>query len=142
MLRAVGAAAAAGLEVFVQLGAQGEEGGGEAEDDAGGEGDAEGKQQHAGVEVHFVEAGNVAGNEEGDGARGEGGKERPQRAADQRQGKALGEQLGEEAGGSGTERDADGDFLLPSSGAGQQEVGDVGGGNQEDEEDGGEKSEQ
>ena len=49
---------------------------------------------------------------------------------------AFGEELANEAEARGSEGDADGDFLAAGGGAGEQQIGDVGAGHQQDESDG------
>ena len=69
-------------------------------------------------------------------ARPEGDQE-PGRPAEERQDDALGHQLAHQAQPAGPHRQADGNLLAPRRGACQEEVGDVGAGDQQDQTDDG-----
>ena len=122
------------FEVAGEIGAGGAEGGGESEEEAGTGRDGEGEEEDGGIEIE-AESGAIengwadgpeevaapAGEEESGGAAGQGEEE------------AFGEELAEEAGAGGAEGEAEGDFLVAGGGPGEEEIGDVGAGDQENE---------
>src|SRR5688500_4016113 len=67
------------------------------------------------------------------------GHEQAESAAEESQEDAFGEQLADEPGAASSEGGANGDFFLTDSRASEQEVGDIGAGNQHDEADGAEE---
>ena len=67
---------------------------------------------------------------------------RPSDAAGERQQHAFGQQLADDAAAAGADRGADRDLALPAGGADQQQVGDVGAGDQQHEADRAEQHQQ
>ena len=61
------------------------------------------------------------------------GEEDAECAADEREKRAFGEQLADDAAAACAERGAEGDFTFAGGGASEDEIGDVDAGNQEDE---------
>ncbi len=96
------------------------------------------KSRHGYVEVRigFVrDAELISGHKAHDSAKQGDGEQCPEKAAHQRQGKAFDQELAEDARAGGTLRGADGDFFLPRSAPGEQQVRDIDAGDQEDEAD-------
>ena len=77
--------------------------------------------------------------EQGDGAPG---KEEAEDRAGEREEQVLGKELTEKAEAGGAQGAADGDLFLPGDGAREEQVGDVGAGDQEDDADGAEQEEE
>ena len=129
------AAASAGFERAVEVDADRRQGGGEAEEDAGGYRNQECKGEHGAVDADFLEARDVARVHAADDEEAGLGHQQAENAAEDSDQDAFGEELADEAGPAGAEGGADGDFFLASGGAGEQEVGDVGAGDEQHEAD-------
>ena len=101
----------------------------QAEQEGGQHGDAEGEGQDMGIEAHRQPGArhDQAEQEAQDPAR----HEQAERAPEQRQEQALREQLPHQAATAGAEGEADRDLPLPARGAGQEQVADVGAGDQQ-----------
>jgi len=74
--------------------------------------------------------------------RGEDGKEKSRGSGKEGEEKALGEHLLEDAGAGGAKSEAHGEFAAAARGAREQEIGDVGAGDEEHEADGADEHEQ
>jgi hypothetical protein len=109
----------------------------EAEDDAGRETDRDEEPEDGRVHreldpIRLADVGNGAVEE----PNPEDGERQAQRAAKEGQQDAFHEQLPDDAGAAGPERDANGHFARAVGGSGEQEVGDVGARDEQDEADG------
>jgi len=135
--------AASFLEVLVEFGFEALLGGREAEEEAGAEGETEGKEQGGDIEAEGVFDGEVtAGHEEAEQVGCPPGDDETGQSAEQAEDEAFGEELPKEVAVAGADGQADGDFLLATEGAGEEEVGDIGDDDEEDAEaDGGEGGE-
>ena len=137
-----GGPAAAFLERALQVRRRGVDRGREPEQHARQHRDDEGEDHHRPVDPDLVAARQVADVHRHQGAHAEVGQEQPHHAAGQRDDDALGEELPEQALPRGAERGAHRDLLRPRRGAGQQQVGHVGAGDEEHEPHRAEKDEQ
>ena len=111
--------------------------GDQAEDDPGEERYGEGETEHAAVDVDRRirrQPGGVQRDQRGERPDGD---QRPQDPAAQRQKHALGEELADQAQAIGAERGPDRQFGAPARGARQQQVGEVGAGDQKNKKDDG-----
>ena len=136
---AVARAAAAFLERGRQPRAREAQHGNEAEEDTREERDAQREGQHDGVDADLVEARQVLRpdcREQADAGRGE-----PEAAetAEEAEREALGQQFGGQPPPARAERRADGQLLLSPLGAHEEEVGDVGAGDEQHDADGAEE---
>jgi hypothetical protein len=116
-----------------QVGLRGAQRRHQPEDERAAEGDGEGEDQRAGVHVerdHRRDAGDRA--QDVDAPRGQ---QRPEGAGDHRQDEALEHELADDAAAAGAERGAHGDLVAARGAAREQQVGDVGAGDEEDEHD-------
>ena len=133
-LCARGAGSATILEGVGEMEARGAEGGDGAEEDGGGDGESEGEAEQAKIEADieresFEAAGDHA-EQQPVGGSGEGDAER---AADQGEDQALGKELPDDARAPRTERLANSKFACACGRAGEQEIGDVGAGDEQDQ---------
>ncbi len=128
-------AAAGGFERRVQVHFDGAPGGGDAEEKAGDEGDAEGEGQNGAVDGDVLQPRNVAGIDGAHHVEGPLGDEEAGGAAHDGEQKAFGQQLADDAQAARAQRGADGDFLFAGGGAREQQVGDVGAGDQQNQRD-------
>ncbi len=140
LAKAGAGAAAIFLEGGGQIGPRGLQGGNQPEQDAGGHGNDNSEHEHAPVEgdqgAVLADAGKVGGVDAEQGANPDDSGGGSDRSADQGEEYAFGEQLADDAGTSSAHGDADGHFATAADGACQEEIGDVGTGDQEDEADG------
>ena len=143
---ALGAAArphaTAAPQRVVEVGAAREEHRHEAEEEPGGERDRHRHGEDAPVDADGGGARKIERQEREDGARAPGGDEEPEPAAEEREEKALGEELPEEPLAPGAEGDADRELAGPAARAREEEVGHVGAGDEEDERDRAEEDEE
>ena len=124
------------LQDVVEIDARGAQGGQEAEDEAGGDGDDEGKRHHAQVDVHVAQQLREAGgDDEGEEARAPEREHEAAAAPDEGQDEVLGQELPHEPAPAGSGGRAQGELLLPRRARGQQQVRDVGAGDEQDEAD-------
>ena len=139
-------AVAAFLERGVQVGARGADGGRQAEENAGEQRDAEGEEQHAPVEPDggsaFANKGQVGGADGEQGANADVADKKAEDASAEREHEALGEQLANDADAAGTHGSADGELPLAAGGTHEQQIGDVGAGDEQDEAHSSEQNEQ
>ena len=125
-----GAAAAGRFEGGIDVHSDRAPGGGDAEEEAGDDGDAEGEGENGAVDLDFLQTGDVAGVDGSYDVESPLGDEETGGAAHDGEEKALGEQLADDAQAAGAQGGTDGDFFFARGGAGEQEVGDVGAGDQ------------
>ena len=126
--------AGVGAERGCVSGACGGEGRGESEEEPGDEGDSESEKQdghirggvHCDVGIALAEKGDKSAS---------GGEGEAQSEKTAREGKEEGfdEALADDACAAGAECEAGGDFALASGGAGEEEVGEVGAGDEKDQ---------
>ena len=100
------------------------------EDDAGQHGDGDGEDQHAIIDRDLARARDAVRADGDDQVYAPARQQQAQRAAGGRQQHALGQQLPDDAPAARAHGRADGHLFLPRSGARQQQVGDVGAGDQ------------
>ena len=109
-----------------------------AEKDAGEDGDGDGEGEDVEIERDYGFVGyGVLGQQSDDGFDSTIGEEHAQSTAGQRKEHAFGEKLLNDALGAGTHGGADGDFTAARAGAGEQKIGDVGAGDEEEKANGG-----
>ena len=94
------------------------------------------------AEPVFADAGKIAGVDGEQQADADESENEAQQASGQRERKALGQQLADDLEASGAERGAGCEFALSYRGAHQQEIGDVGAGNEKNEADRAEQNQQ
>ncbi len=127
------AAAVHGAGQRRRVGPGGGDRGAESEEDAGRDRDGEREDQDAAVDrdrCRLGEAQRKNPDEQVEAPRRERHSQQSSRAREQ---DALGQQLTEDASAGGAEGDAQGDLAAPRERAGEQQVGDVGAGDQENE---------
>ncbi len=128
--------AGVGAECCGCFGARGGEGGCEAEEKCGEERDAEGEEQDGQIRRGSHGDVVVALAEEGDeGAGGGEGDAESEEAAGEGEEEGFDEALADDACAAGAEGEASGDFALAGGGAGEEEVGEVGAGDEKNEND-------
>src|SRR5436309_4189250 len=123
------------LERVVEIGARRLQRRRQAEDQTGRERDDHRERKHGAVDADLL---NVRQVEPAQRAKDAGAPEReqqPQRAAEQREQRAFGQQLADQAKPSGAESGADGDLALARRRARQQQVRGVGAGDEQNESD-------
>src|SRR6266516_5710715 len=123
------------LERVVEIGARRLQRRRQAEDQTGRERDDHRERKHGAVDADLL---NVRQVEPAQRAKDAGAPEReqqPQRAAEQREQRAFGQQLADQAKPSGAESGADGDLTLARRRARQQQVRGVGAGDEQNESD-------
>ena len=139
-LAEAGAGAVAALfKSGVEVGARGTDGGEETEEDAGDERDDEGEGEDAPVDADggsgFADAWDVAGVDGEKPAHTDVAEDETEDAAGEGEEDAFGKQLTDDVSAACAERDADGELALASCGADEEEICDVGAGDEEDESD-------
>ncbi len=127
------AAAPGLLERLVQPGRERTPGGDEAERDSGHHGHHGGEGEDGRVDADLVGSRDVGGERGEQGLQAEVGQADPGERAQHREENALRQELAQQAPPRRAQGEADRDLPLPVGGPGQQEVGDVGAGDQEDE---------
>ena len=132
--------AAALLQYGLEIGAGELQGGGESEEDAGEGGDGQGEEQHGQAERDLLIArqGEAAGFGDGGGEQvgGPPGEQESERAAGRGEQYGFDEKLAHQAAASGAQCQAEGDLLLTAAGAAEEQVGDVGAGDEQQKGDG------
>ncbi len=112
----------------------GADGGGEAEEDAGQNGQTGGEREHAPVRLQVDEQAVALGAQEGHQGRAEPAREQGSRArAEGGDEQALRHELAHDAAAGGADGEADRDLALARAGPGQHQVGEVRAGDEEDE---------
>ncbi len=138
-----GAASARAASAFVQGGleieARGLESRREAEEDASGERDGEGKREHHSIESNLGDAGNVLRHERNQDVRAPGSEKKATQTAEGGKHDTLDQELANDAAPAGSKRGAKSDFFCPHGGAGEKEIGHVGARDQKHAGDGAEK---
>ena len=97
------------------------------------------ERQHAPVEPDFIQPRNIGRREAHQQRRNPDGDQQAERARGQRQQAAFGEHLANNARAAGAHGGADGDFACAPGGFGQQQVRDIGAGDQQHQRDGAEQ---
>jgi len=133
---------AAILECFRRVDAGSLEGGDQAEGHAGAEGEQAGKGEHRAVHGNFLQPRQSLRRQGDQCAHAAVAHEHAQRATEHGNQQAFAEELAHNAAATGAEHDADRDFPVPRAGPGQQQVGHVHAGDQEQEGDGAQQHEQ
>ena len=131
--RPSGGAPAAVLERFEEPAAPGLERRHQADGEAGQKRQSEGESEGHAVDSDLARPRQAGGDR---GHREVGAPERqehPPEAAGEGEGQSVGQHLAHQPPAAGAERGADGELALPGRGPGEQKVGDVGTGDQEDE---------
>jgi hypothetical protein len=111
------------------------EGGKEAAEQGGGDGAEQRIEGDGPVEADFGGAGERV-REKMEGTRGTGGDSESEKGAKEGEEENFGEELGDDGAARGSEGKTDGDFVLAVGGAGEQESGNVGTGDEQEEGDG------
>src|SRR4029077_20927969 len=112
------------------------EDGDEPEDESGGKRDGEGEGEHDGVDRDVGETRQVAEFGGGEGAQGSVSEGESEGSAGEGEDEAFEQEFAGDAAPPGAQGGADGEFLAAAVGAHEEEVGDVGTGNQQDHADG------
>ena len=107
----------------------------EPEHGAGGDRQQHGEQQDGRIDRHLVGSREAVGIQAHDGLDARAREDETERAAEQRQQDALGHELAEQPSAAGAERGADRELPASRLGAGDQQVREVGAGDQEHERD-------
>ena len=109
------------------------------EDEAGHDRQAERERDHVAVDPHVVQPRNTGRLEPDQHVDAPDRQQQPETAADDAEDDAFGEELADEAAAGGAERAAHRHLAFARRRAREQQVGDVGAGDQQDEADGAEK---
>ena len=117
-------------------------GGSQSEEDAGENGEPEGEGEHAQVRSGGERKVRGIGKQTEEGAAGPPGEENSDGAAGDRENEAFGNQLAHQQEAAGAHGKADRDLFLPADGAGEQQVGDIGAGDQQQQADDAEQDQQ
>src|SRR5437868_10324615 len=131
----VGAAEAL-LKGFVDVAFGHAPGGEEAREDAGCDGEGEGEGEDGGVEADVADAGQFVGEEFDEQLYAVVGGDEAEGASADGDDEGFAEKLLDDARAGCAHGGADGDLFAPGEGAGEDEVGDIGAGDEEDESDG------
>src|SRR5262249_39071220 len=124
-----------------KIGPEGAESGQQTADEAGDDADGEGETEDPEVEAGALNDCQVWRNESHESLESEDGKNDAEQSAGERQEKALGEQLANELPWAGAKRRAQTDFAFAGSVADQEEVNDIGAGDEQHEADSTEENE-
>src|SRR5215472_9653836 len=116
--------------------------GSEAKEQAGKQRNAKCKREYTWVEPDLIDARRIGGNQQSQGADAPVRKYKPEKSTAERQKHAFGEQLAREPCSTGTQRRPHGEFQFTRRSLGQQQIGNVGAGNEKHERDSGEKHKQ
>ncbi len=110
------------------------EGGDGSKEDGGGDGESEGEAEQAKVEADVQrESFKAAGDHAEQQPVGDSGEADAERAADQGEDQALRKKLPDDAGAPCSERLTNGELARTRGGAGEQKIGDVGAGDEQDQ---------
>src|SRR5579864_200775 len=112
----------------------------EAEEHSGKKRKQQCEKKCVGIDTDFGEARNTLRAENANPLNCPGGKKDSERASAERQRNTFGKKLADDAGASGAERGANGDFFLSSNSARKLKIGDVGAGDEQNKSDRGEKN--
>jgi len=110
-------------------------GGEQTEEKAGGKAEKKSERENAGVDTDIeIERNRNRKTEGGEAVGGPEGDKCAECAAEKRKERGFGQDLAQKLGARGTESDADGHFMLTSGGLGEKEIGNVGAGDEKNEE--------
>src|SRR6185369_11430847 len=104
-----------------QIRAGGLESGGETEEGRGAESGGEGEEEHAAADPHFVETRDVRRTGGEKHAQAGPGEQETDGCGDEREERALGEELADQAAAVGAKGGAERGLLLPRLGAGEEQ---------------------
>src|SRR3954447_6282811 len=135
MFAAFSGTAATFAKTGLQIGFGGEERGSEAESGTGEKREKERESENEIIDADRVELWNASRKKSDERAHAKIGKGNTDEAAKQAEHRGLAEKLTNDARAAGSQSGAYGDFAGARSGAGEQQIGDVGAGNQEHEAD-------
>jgi hypothetical protein len=110
-------------------------GGEQTEEKAGGKAEKKSERENAGVDTDIeIERNRNRKTEGGEAVGGPEGDKCAECAAEKRKERGFGQDLAQKLGARGTESDADGHFMLTSGSLGEKEIGNVGAGDEKNEE--------